>query len=66
MFKFSSTLTGSALVAVLFLAGTTQAQNITLTHTAGSAGGASDIAGKHLAEIAAAGRPTQVGFDTRG
>ena len=55
MFKFSSTLTGSALVAALCLAGTTQAQNITLTHTAGSAGGASDIAGKHLAEIAAAG-----------
>ena len=36
------------------VAGAAQAQNITLTHEAGSAGGASDISAKNLAEIAAA------------
>jgi len=42
--------------AALLIAGTAQAQNITLTHEAGSAGGASDIAAKNLAEVAAAGK----------
>lgn len=41
-------------LAVLLVAGTAQAQNITLTHEAGSAGGASDISAKNLAEIASA------------
>ena len=43
-----------ALAAALLAAGTAQAQNITLTQEAGSAGGASDISAKNLAEIAAA------------
>ncbi|MDP6427600.1 MAG: TAXI family TRAP transporter solute-binding subunit [Rhodospirillales bacterium] len=43
-------------VAALFIAGSAQAQNITLTHEAGSAGGASDVSAKNLAEVAAAGK----------
>jgi TRAP-type uncharacterized transport system substrate-binding protein len=47
-------LTGSLIGAALCFAAPAGAKNITLSHTSGSAGGASDIAGKHLAEIAAA------------
>ena len=41
-------------LAALFLAGTAQAQNITLTMTASQPGAAADISAKNLAEIAAA------------
>ena len=42
-------------VAALFLAGSAQAQNITLTMAAAHPGGATDVSAKNLAEVAAAG-----------
>jgi uncharacterized protein len=52
-------------VSALMFVGSAQAKNITLTHTSGVAGGATDVAGKNLAEIAAANNiatiQTQVG-----
>ena len=42
--------------ALLFAAGTAQAQNVTLTSAAASPGGATDVSAKFLAEIAAANK----------
>ena len=45
-------LSAAAIVA----AGAANAQNITLSHSAGTPGGSSDIAAKNLAEVAATGK----------
>ena len=39
--------------AAIVAAGAANAQNITLSHSAGTPGGSSDIAAKNLAEVAA-------------
>lgn len=42
--------------AAVFVAGTAGAQNITLSHSAGTPGGSSDISAKNLAKVAATGK----------